>query len=154
MRLCLRSRCHGWASASMPLAPASVFRHPGGNSVQKRSIPVPDWVPFSVTGWFQQKHFSLHSGTGVAGCQHSKTFYKDEKGYINPARPHCKRWTEILPAHARSHGGHTRPRVRGWWSPNSDDWRKSLALCLLCGLHLERPGCGKGYTLHVHNVCG
>jgi hypothetical protein len=23
-------------------------------------------------------------------------------------------------------------RVRGWGSPNSDDWRKSLALCLLC----------------------
>jgi hypothetical protein len=29
-------------------------------------------------------------------------------------------------------GGHTRLRVRGWGSPNSDDWRKSLALCLLC----------------------
>jgi hypothetical protein len=30
-------------------------------------------------------------------------------------------------------GGHTRLRVRGWGSPNADDWRKSLALCLLCG---------------------
>ncbi len=30
-------------------------------------------------------------------------------------------------------GGHTRLRVRGWGSPNSDDWRKSLAICLLCG---------------------
>jgi hypothetical protein len=30
-------------------------------------------------------------------------------------------------------GGHIRLRVRGWGSPNSDDWRKSLALCLLCG---------------------
>jgi hypothetical protein len=29
-------------------------------------------------------------------------------------------------------GGHTRLRVREWRSPNSDDWRKSLALCLLC----------------------
>jgi hypothetical protein len=29
-------------------------------------------------------------------------------------------------------GAH-RLRVRGWGSPNSDDWRKSLALCLLCG---------------------
>jgi hypothetical protein len=27
---------------------------------------------------------------------------------------------------------HTRQRVRGWGSPNSDDWSKSLALCLLC----------------------
>ncbi len=31
---------------------------------------------------------------------------------------------------------HTRPRLRGWGSPNSDDWRKSLALCLLCAVHL------------------
>ena len=29
-------------------------------------------------------------------------------------------------------GGHTRLRLKGWGSPNSDDWRKSLALCLLC----------------------
>ncbi len=29
-------------------------------------------------------------------------------------------------------GGHTRLRVRGWGSPNSDDWRKSLAFSLLC----------------------
>jgi hypothetical protein len=27
-------------------------------------------------------------------------------------------------------GGHTRLRVREWGSPNSDDWRKSLALFL------------------------
>jgi hypothetical protein len=31
--------------------------------------------------------------------------------------------------------GHTRLRARGWESPNSDDWRKSLALCLLCEVH-------------------
>ena len=29
-------------------------------------------------------------------------------------------------------GGHTRLRVRGCGSPNSDDGRKSLALCTLC----------------------
>ncbi len=29
--------------------------------------------------------------------------------------------------------GHTRQGVRGWGSPNSDDLRKSLELCLLCG---------------------
>jgi hypothetical protein len=29
-------------------------------------------------------------------------------------------------------GGHTRLRLRGWGSPNSDDWRKNIALCLLC----------------------
>ncbi len=30
-------------------------------------------------------------------------------------------------------GAHTWLRVSGWGCPNSDDWRKSLALCLLFG---------------------
>ncbi len=30
-------------------------------------------------------------------------------------------------------GGAHSPAGEGWGSPNSDDWRKSLALCLLCG---------------------
>jgi hypothetical protein len=29
-------------------------------------------------------------------------------------------------------GSQTRLQVRGWGSPNSDNWRKGLALCLLC----------------------
>jgi hypothetical protein len=36
-------------------------------------------------------------------------------------------------------GGDTRLRVRGWGSPNSDAWRKGLALCLLCVLFLTPP---------------
>jgi hypothetical protein len=37
---------------------------------------------------------------------------------------------------------HTRLRVRGWGSPNSDDWRKSVAICLLCGS-----------TVHFSDLC-
>jgi hypothetical protein len=37
----------------------------------------------------------------------------------------------VCPSPRYQGGGHTRLRVRGWGSPNSDDWRKSLALCLL-----------------------
>ncbi len=33
----------------------------------------------------------------------------------------------------RGGGVHTRLRVRGWGSPNSDDWRESLVLTLLFG---------------------
>ena len=33
-------------------------------------------------------------------------------------------------------GEHTRLRLRGWGRPNCDDWRKSLALCLLCEVSL------------------
>jgi hypothetical protein len=35
-------------------------------------------------------------------------------------------------------GGHTRLRVRGWGSHNSDDWRKSLTLCLLCDSYIQK----------------
>ncbi len=37
-------------------------------------------------------------------------------------------------------GGHIRLRLCGWGSPNSDEWRISLALCLLCVHH--RQSCG------------
>ncbi len=44
-----------------------------------------------------------------------------------------------LPQNRRG-GGHTRLRVSGWGSPNSDDWRKSLALCpTLCPQHTLSP---------------
>ncbi len=35
-------------------------------------------------------------------------------------------------------GGAQSPAGEGWGSPNSDDWRKSLPLCLLCALLLFR----------------
>jgi hypothetical protein len=38
------------------------------------------------------------------------------------------------PPGTKEGGGHTRLLVRGWSSPNSDDWRKGLALCLLCAV--------------------
>jgi hypothetical protein len=33
--------------------------------------------------------------------------------------------SECAPPHQKPKGGHTRLRVRGWGSPNSDDWRKA-----------------------------
>ncbi len=42
--------------------------------------------------------------------------------------------SECPPTPNQRGGTHTRLRARGWGSPNSDDWRKSLALCLLCDL--------------------
>jgi hypothetical protein len=42
-----------------------------------------------------------------------------------------------LPPQEPKGGGHTRVRVRGWVSPHSDDWRKGLAVCLLCGEDIE-----------------
>jgi hypothetical protein len=44
------------------------------------------------------------------------------------------------PPRTKRVGGHTRLRLRGWGSSNSDDWRKSLALCLLCGSRGREEG--------------
>jgi hypothetical protein len=44
-----------------------------------------------------------------------------------------RNWDSPNPSLARGGGGgHTRLRVKGWGSLKSDDWRKSLAPCLLC----------------------
>jgi hypothetical protein len=40
--------------------------------------------------------------------------------------------SECAPPPTNGGGGTFALRVRGWGSPNSDDFRKSLALCLLC----------------------
>ncbi len=44
--------------------------------------------------------------------------------------------SECAPSPRTKGRGHTRLRAMGWGSPNSDDWRKSLALCLLCAVNL------------------
>ncbi len=46
--------------------------------------------------------------------------------------PPCSEWLWTPPPWTKGGGGHARLRARGWWSPNSHDWRKSRALCLLC----------------------
>jgi hypothetical protein len=81
-----------------------------------------------------------HSGTKMSLCPtkyvlvyiKSTTVYvpSSELGLSQPLSP----WRVCPPA--RRGGGHTRLRVMGWGSPNSDDWRKSLSLCLLCALSL------------------
>ncbi len=54
-----------------------------------------------------------------------------------------RNWDSLCPSpqnRGRGWGGHTRLRVTGWGSHNSDDWRKSLALCLLCAREsLKQP---------------
>ncbi len=48
---------------------------------------------------------------------------------------------------------HTRLRVREWIGPNSDDWKESLVLCLLCGVDqkVERP-LGSGLSTSANIV--
>ncbi len=48
-------------------------------------------------------------------------------------------------------GGHTRLWVRGLGSPSFDDWSKSLALCLLCGLYMACKPKNTTTTLHENH---
>jgi hypothetical protein len=59
--------------------------------------------------------------------------------YSAPCMSPRRYWDSPTPSHGERvyppdpKGGHTRLRVRGWGSPNTDDRRKRIALCLLCG---------------------
>ncbi len=46
--------------------------------------------------------------------------------------------SECVPPLNQRGEGHTCLWVRVWRSPNSDDWRKILALCLLCGVRVKK----------------
>ncbi len=49
-----------------------------------------------------------------------------------------RNWDSPPPPLQTGEGGQTCLRVRGWGSPNSEDRRKSLALCLLCDNYHSR----------------
>ncbi len=52
------------------------------------------------------------------------------------------------PQDQRVGGGAHSPAARGWGSSNSDDWRKSLALCLLCAPTLPGGAVDTGEKRH------
>jgi hypothetical protein len=68
----------------------------------------------------------------------STTVYvpSSEMGLSLPLSPQ-----QVCPSPQNRRERHTRLRVRGWGSPNSDERRKSLALCLLCGGKLRQKFC-------------
>jgi hypothetical protein len=53
-------------------------------------------------------------------------------GTLPPPPPLSPASGHLPPGNNGGWGRHTRPRLRSWASPKSDDLRKSLALCLLC----------------------
>ncbi len=58
------------------------------------------------------------------------------RNWDSPNSSHPLSRQRVCPSPQNRDGGgwHTRLRVRGWGSSNSDDLRKSLALCLLCAV--------------------
>ncbi len=58
------------------------------------------------------------------------------RGHINSVKwPPPPQASVPPPLNQRRGGGHTLLQLRGRGRPNSDDWRKSLALCLLCSVY-------------------
>ncbi len=81
---------------------------------------------FLFVGKIWSKKLNIASGPKV----HKYLEYHSVCPLVGIGTPHplsCKR---VCPP-PNQRGGHTHLQVRGWGSPDSDDWRKSLALCLL-----------------------
>jgi hypothetical protein len=92
----------------------------------------------------ERSTFEPPSPTPTPTIQHTLTYPSPQSTYTDRV-PQCMspRWnwdsptpypqaSVPLPPPEPKGGEHTRLPVRGRGSPNSDDWRKSLALCLLC----------------------
>ncbi len=94
---------------------------------------------------------------------HSITKYVYIKEYHSECMSPRRNWDSPNPSLAsecapppqnRGWGGHTHSlRVRGWGSHNSDDWRKSLALCLLCGYDLASSNCRLVFQMNNIKWC-
>ncbi len=63
--------------------------------------------------------------------------YETASSELGPPNPLSRKRVYPFPRNFRKQraggGRHTRLDLMGWGSPNSNDWRKSLAFCLLCG---------------------
>jgi hypothetical protein len=103
------------------------------------------WLPrcHFPTAWLRYPRPPRYSGS--TGTCHQAAERSEHKVHeyiyrVPQCMSPCRNWDSPTPSLASecapspgTKGGHTRLRVRGWGSPKSDDWRNSLALCLLCG---------------------
>jgi hypothetical protein len=75
----------------------------------------------------------VHAGHFGQECHHKVRMYKEYHSVcplVGIGTPPTPLSQASVPLPPRTGGGHTRLRVRGWGRPISDDWRKSLPLCL------------------------
>jgi hypothetical protein len=86
---------------------------------------------FNVSYWtalFERLVFSCKVQYLSTYIEHHSVCPLSELGPPNPSPP-----SECGPPRTKGWGGgHNRLRLRGWRSPNSDDWRNCITLCLLC----------------------
>ncbi len=109
------------------------------------------WEPEKACWDLSKKRiFGLDKWTWKQGSQSQNTYkYRAPKCIPSlelglPQPLSCKR---VCPPPPEPKGrGHTRLRLRGWGSPNSDDWRKSLAVCLLCAANIDSAIQGNAET--------
>ncbi len=77
----------------------------------------------SAVEWLIHKVHKIHR---IPQCMSPR------RNWEAPTATHLSR-KRVCPSHGTKMG-HIFLRVKGWGSTNSNDWRKGLALCLLCGL--------------------
>jgi hypothetical protein len=102
-------------------------------------------------------HFLFFDSSSSVHLHHKVRIYKEYHSVcplvgIGTLPTHLSPLASECTPPPRTWGGTHSPAVRGWWSLNSDDWRKSLALCLLCELHSMIAGIdntGKKTYLYV-----
>ncbi len=103
--------------------------------------------------------FTCSSTILIQGMKHKVHIYKEYHSVCPlvgtvplPSHPLSYQRVCTSPRNQRVGGEAHSPAVRGWGSPNSDDWRKSLALCLLCGMksaNVSRFGVNLPYFLSL-----
>jgi hypothetical protein len=73
------------------------------------------------------------------GAQSTYCIYLEYHSYPSPRSnwdpPSPSPASDCVPLLNQRGGGQPRLRMRGWGGSNSDDWRKSLALCLWVGVY-------------------
>jgi hypothetical protein len=75
-------------------------------------------------GWFECQHMYIKSTTVYVPSLELELSHPLSLQRVCPSPTPFPQETVPLPPEPKG-GGHTRLRVRGWGSPNSDDWRKS-----------------------------
>ncbi len=93
-----------------------------------------------VYGRCRRKHAASEYATHLQVRAQSTNIYRVPQS-ISPRRnwdsPTPSLASECAPSPEQKGGGHTRLRVSGWGSPNSDDWKKLCTHCLLCGYEIR-----------------
>ncbi len=122
----------GWClvrpASAAPPTPGSA---PGGSAPHFAAGPAAESAASAPAG---STAVAAISAVGIAvAWNHKERIIKEQDSYVPSSELELSQplfRQRVCPSPQNRGGGDTRLMARGWGSPNSDDWRKSLALCL------------------------